>query len=267
MKKILPLLLLTPTIANAECTPAPDCASIGYTQTSCETLSLKCPFDQTKLYCFPCDSSFQYTCSNPNEYGNGTSCKGKYKSCCNTSCSIGNIYYSDGTCNSCLDTNKTPVGVVVKDNELIMSNATSNIQWGGYGTNISALPDLTEEQAKADFNGKDNTAKIVAYFGENVDIMLHAGVFCYKYSTEGTNAGDWYLPATGELNNYVYKNYDTLYSTWVNKLTWNTHFNYYFWSSTERSYNNAWDVSSKQDYIGGGNKNSSTSLTCFLDIR
>ena len=57
------------------CTPAPDCASIGYTETSCETISLKCPFDQTKLYCFPCDSSYQYTCDAINEYCEKNNCE------------------------------------------------------------------------------------------------------------------------------------------------------------------------------------------------
>ena len=46
--------------AYAECTPTPDCASIGYTETSCEGDSLKCPFDITKMMCMPCDSSFRY---------------------------------------------------------------------------------------------------------------------------------------------------------------------------------------------------------------
>ena len=81
MKKFLPLFLLTPIIANAECTPTPDCASIGYTETSCEGDSLKCPFDITKLYCIPCDSSYKYTCTGTREYGVGDSCAGKYVSC------------------------------------------------------------------------------------------------------------------------------------------------------------------------------------------
>ena len=82
MKKILPLLLLTPIIANAECTPAPDCASIGYTETSCEGDSLKCPFDTSKLFCVPCDSSFQYDCVGTYTIGGqGATCGEKYASC------------------------------------------------------------------------------------------------------------------------------------------------------------------------------------------
>ena len=67
--------------AYAECTPAPDCASIGYTETSCEGASLKCPFDTSKLFCIPCDSSFKYTCDGKDEVGVGDTCGGKYVSC------------------------------------------------------------------------------------------------------------------------------------------------------------------------------------------
>ena len=60
MMWILVSSLTMTNAVHAECTPAPDCASIGYTETSCETTSLKCPFDTSKLYCLPCDTSFKY---------------------------------------------------------------------------------------------------------------------------------------------------------------------------------------------------------------
>ena len=68
--------------AYAECTPTPDCASIGYTETSCETKALKCPFDTSKLFCLPCDTSFKYDCVGANiTGGTGSACGGKYVSC------------------------------------------------------------------------------------------------------------------------------------------------------------------------------------------
>ena len=67
--------------AYAECTPTPDCVSIGYTETSCEGDSLKCPFDISKLYCIPCDSSYKYACDGTNEEGVGEACGGKYVAC------------------------------------------------------------------------------------------------------------------------------------------------------------------------------------------
>ena len=89
------LFCLLSSTAHAECTPAPDCASIGYTETSCETTSLKCPFDTSKLYCLPCDSSFKYNCSGDNITGGvGSTCNGKYASC---ECSGGGKF-NNGSC-------------------------------------------------------------------------------------------------------------------------------------------------------------------------
>ena len=68
-------------IAHAECTPAPDCVELGYTETSCEGKFVRCPFDTSKLFCLPCDSSYKYTCSGTGEIGSGTACNGKYIEC------------------------------------------------------------------------------------------------------------------------------------------------------------------------------------------
>ena len=77
-------------IANAACTPTPDCASIGYTETSCEGASLKCPFDITKMKCMPCDSSYRYNCTGDNITGGvGDTCGGKYVTC---ACSEGSVF-------------------------------------------------------------------------------------------------------------------------------------------------------------------------------
>ena len=86
---------LVPFNVYGECTPAPDCASIGYTKTSCEGDSLKCPFDTSKLYCIPCDSSYKYTCDGTNEVGVGNSCGGKYVSCA-ISCDSSYKFSCDG---------------------------------------------------------------------------------------------------------------------------------------------------------------------------
>ena len=51
---IFVLSLIMTGEVKAACTPTPDCASIGYTETSCETDYLACPFDSTKLKCMPC---------------------------------------------------------------------------------------------------------------------------------------------------------------------------------------------------------------------
>ena len=265
------LSLLFPFSSHATCTPTPDCASIGYTETSCETISLKCPFDQTKLYCFPCDSAYQYTCSNTNEYGNGNSCNNKYKSCCNTDCVVGNIYYSDGTCNSCLDANKTPIGIVVKDNELIMNLVYSSQFWSPTQANIPELPDYSDKlSAQTDFAGKSNTAKIVAYYGKNADASNNAGLYCYNYAPLGleNSKGNWYLPSAGEIYTYVSPNSDKI--TKVRNILDIEEPFHWFWSSTEYNYYNVWCVSATSGYMGGSTSKKESSVpvitSCFLSI-
>ena len=254
--------------AHATCTPAPDCASIGYTETSCETISLKCPFDQTKLYCFPCDSSFQYSCSNTNEYGNGESCKGKYKSCCNTDCIVGNYYYLDKTCSSCLDNAKTMIGIVVKDYELIMAQDIIISKWASSESTIANLPSITEKSsALADYSGQTNTSAIVAHYGNSVENV--AGVYCYNYypTAMENSKNSWYLPAQGEVYEYLYKNWEKLALS-LEKLNKPIP-NVYVWSSTVYSIHSAWTVMMNYGYVNpqGDNKyNYQLSTICLLKI-
>ncbi len=85
---------LVPFNVYAECTPTPDCADMGYTETSCSGKFVRCPFDTSKLFCAPCDSSFKYDCNGVGQIGVGNSCNGKYVSC---SC-LEDYELSDGIC-------------------------------------------------------------------------------------------------------------------------------------------------------------------------
>ena len=115
-------LVSSTSIAQAECVPLPDCASIGYTETSCEGGFVRCPFDITKLYCMPCDSSYQYSCSDSGQVGNGESCNGKYVSC---ECAEG-YELVDGNCIvSCAYTLTTlPTGCSAVDDSCIKNGTT-----------------------------------------------------------------------------------------------------------------------------------------------
>ena len=265
---------LLSTTAHAECTPAPDCANMGYTETSCEGDSLKCPFDISKLFCIPCDSSYKYDCNGDNMTGGvGDACGGKYASCacsgggefnngsCPQSCTVGMIYYSDKSCSSNYDSSKTAIGVVVKDNELVLSQkSSSTMTWGTYGTDISGLTNYSSStDAKADYNGKSNTAAIIA--GDSGAV---AAKYCNDYTTAGTSAGDWYLPAAGELYSYVYGNYNAI-NTAMTAIGW-TFDSAYFWSSSEYSSGGAWTVGSRNGYMYAFNKTYDDSVSCFLDI-
>ena len=268
--------------AYAECTPTPDCASIGYTETSCEGDSLKCPFDITKMMCMPCDSSYRYTCSGDDfSGGEGNTCNSKYASCtCSDSecvfingictcpkCPIGHIYYADSSCSQEFNEAKIPIGVVVKGDTLIMSIEHPKIGWGTFEPNIEALPNIQDRGiAITDYDGKNNTLKLVTeqtYAGLNSS--KSAAIYCHEYSTSGTSAGDWYLPAMGELYNYVHLNYNKLNAVYTTNLILDT-FNSYFWSSTEYNSAYAWSIAVNHGYMGDFNKPTQYNVSCFLAI-
>lgn len=71
---------------------------------------------------------------------------------------------------------------------------------------------FTEGQALSDMNGKSNTNILVNLSAiktqtsgefENIEANYPAAIACHMYHTSGTNQGDWYLPAMGELG-YLY---------------------------------------------------------------
>ena len=71
-------------LAYGACTPSPDCASLGYTATSCPNGGVKCPFDTTKWHCDKSceDFGFKYSCTGTGYTGGaGTSCNSKFTSC------------------------------------------------------------------------------------------------------------------------------------------------------------------------------------------
>ncbi|MBQ8436123.1 MAG: hypothetical protein IJX20_00580, partial [Alphaproteobacteria bacterium] len=128
------------------------------------------------------------------------------------------------------------------------------------GTDISGLTNYdTSMDAKTDFNGKSNTAAIIAG-----DSGTKAAKYCNDYTTAETSAGDWYLPSTGELYSYVYGNYDAINTT-MEKLGWSFG-NISFWSSSEKSDNYAYVVTSGYDSMGANFKYNNNSVVCFLDI-
>lgn len=188
---------------------------------------------------------------------------------CDTSCKVGNIYYSDGSCSSCIDDTKTVIGVVVKDNELVMSKEQKQGYWSSGLVNLSTLTDYaTRETAIKNYSGVDNTAKIVEYYGTNADVNKNAAVYCYNFSPLGleNTKNNWYLPAAGELYDYVYSNWYALNNTYVSKLHWPT-FSHYFWSSTEYTTTDSWVVNCNVRDVGWGNKVSTYYfIGCFLKI-
>jgi len=243
MRKILIILCLL--IANEvyaqSCIPKPDCADMGYTETSCDGAYIKCPFDTSKMACL----TERYELATP------------------LNCAVGMIYYADGSCSLTYDNSKVVTGIVVKDNALVMSKPIV-MTWSSAYIDTS-LTNMSSSQAIADMNGKSNTAVIVsAYSGESTS--KNAAIYCNSYTggIPGT-AGRWYLPAAGELYTYIHGNYATLNSL-VSTIGW-SNFSSTFWSSSEYSSTSAWYVNSDGGNMSSSSKNNRNySVSCLLAL-
>ena len=274
-------LPMTAMAQNINCTPSPDCASLGYTESSCpDGAGVKCPWGNT-WFCTEekCDTSYQYTCSGTGYAGgSGTACGGKYSSCtcasgyewkdgacqkeipkpewgkCNGSaknCNIGDILYSDGTCSPQNISGKTPIAVAVyksSDGNCAQAMALKSIgsyEWGGYGTDISTLQNFTSASAASqDLASCENTARIIAAGNKST---YPAAWAAHEYKTVGTNAGDWCLPAAGIMTSI--KNGMELINIGYGLVSGSKiGTNSYFWSSSEYGSYHAWYSGFSYDY-------------------
>ena len=162
-------------VAEAACIQTPSCSSLGYSSTTACEGGLKCPWGNA-WFC---------------NVGGGSGSNPDY-----SNCKIGDILYSDMSCNANMIASKTPIGVIFDTtNHLAVAKDEQKFDlWGG----VADIPTLTNYDsataATGDWQGFKNTKAIYesGYPSPVVEYIL-------SYSTEGTEAGRWYLPASGEL--------------------------------------------------------------------
>ena len=240
---ILGSLAASGAAAAQTCATPPSCATLGFTksETDCEGLeALKCPFDQSKLYC-------------PQGGGNMSAA------------APGAILYSDGTISDSVIASKTPVGIVAYVNGstgFAVALTESNQTWGGYGYNVPCLGDMDSGAASADMNGRVNTQCLVS------DSQTHpAANYCNTFSavSSGKGSSGWYLPAAGELKAMSYS-YGAI-NLGLQKLSKTQISSSYYWSSSELdSYyaNDAWVVRPSDGGVNYYGKSDSTRVRCVL---
>ena len=223
--------------AAINCAVPPTCEELGfaYSSAKCDGQStLKCPFDQTKVFCGEPDNSVE--------------------------CQIGSVLYNDLKCYDEAPSGKTAVGVVFDTSKklAIALEQKNNIPWGGDGTDISGLDNCTSSNyTSCGTDGKSNTQKIVAALGESSD---YAAGFCYTLTHGGLPKGSWFLPSTSELK--------TLYN---NKTKVNTGLaslgstalptSGHYWTSNENSSDLALRLNLYRDNVYLLSKNHSGSTT------
>ena len=220
-------LSLIPTLTSAQCVATQDCATLGYTETSCSGGSgVKCPFGN-KWACFKSESEFcnEYgftlSCTGTNQTGVGKACNGKYYECtCDTgyvwndssqqcedataNCTVGALYYADGTCSNDYISTKKLLGIVIYEksasqNGWVMTHepiATDHIYWSTEYVDISELPNYTSESSLTDIQAScTNTEKITAQGNSS----KYPAAWAAKNYKEGNKT--WCLPSGGLLKN------------------------------------------------------------------
>lgn len=144
--------------------------------------------------------------------------------------------------------NDEAVGVaVLSDNcKFVISKTQGDtMAWGTYGTTISGIVTTTDANtAKKDYAGKDNTEKIVTQLGES---NASAASYCRNTSDLFPDGRKGYLGSLGEWQE-MYNNKSEIDACM--SLIGGTVIpaNYYHWTSTQYSSNNAWFL----DWLGGG---------------
>ena len=212
---------VNPTPANAQsCAVAPTCESLGYTLTEadCEGHNfLKCPFDTSVGYC-DSGSGSSIKCENP---------------------SLGNFLYSDMSCSSSLYADKTVIGIIISpEYRIAVALDSEEKKWS---EEYFDIPDLKNEiyasGPTGGWDGKTSTKIIIDYCQANGK-SCPAAEYAYNYTTEGTKAGDWFLPYNMELFTMM-DNYE-LISTQINLVGKNKMALGYYWSSAEYNDSDAW---------------------------
>ncbi len=249
MRKILlasaGVMVMSVGTGYAACIPTPSCASLGYESlSSCEG-GIKCPFGNA-WNCTVINKVNEIT-NKITEVENKITTMEKENALRN--CAVGHIFYSDKSCSVSLDSSKTPIGVVVYvdgqgHGQVMALKSIGNYAWGGYGTDISTLPNFgSTESASYDLNSCANTQKIMAAGDKST---YPAAWAAHEYKTEGTNAGDWCLPAAGVFTSYY--NSQQLVNIGMNNAGGEQIEYGDNWSSSEKDKNDAWSTDFYYDY-------------------
>ena len=213
---------------------------------------------------------------------------------------IGDILYSDMTVSSDIESGKTPIAICVglpesyEDGKarymsLVNMSATdpengttatgndtinnpgAGFCWGGKGIEVPGITCYTSSTAVLeDKDGKVNTTILWGLATNGKTGTIDKGAFtsadypaavaCHRFYTQGTQAGDWYLPAAGELQP-ILPNLNTI-NTKLGSLgvavgdnsTYET-LGSWLWSSSQKSSSNAWYLYTYKGSVNDRNKN------------
>ena len=237
--------LLNSGVAEAACIKTPTCSSLGYESTTSCSGGLKCPFGNA-WNCTLINKINSITTQITNLTTKITTLEEKIvtieNSVSSSNCIIGDILYSDKSCDSNVIVTKKPIGVVFdRENKLAigLEQSPTPLDWSPDYFDVPGLSNASSSTVTADWQGKNNTRVALEYCKTNGK-SCPAFEYVNSYKTEGTQAGDWYIPAMGELN-AIYGNKDVLNIT-LGKIGGTKFGTSFYWSSTEYYTSNAWTL-------------------------
>ena len=253
------------SVAEAACIQTPTCSSLGYTSSSSCDGGIKCPFGNA-WNCTASDLSTQITeltnkiteqTNKITEITNKiTTIEEKIvtieSGASSSNCMIGDILYSDKSCDPNVVASKKPIGVVFdRANRLAIALDTIERTWSDEDFDVPTLSNYSSSSAAlADWQGKNNTRLVLEYCKTNGK-SCPAFEYVNSYKTEGTLAGDWYLPAAGELN-AIYGNMGVL-NTVLGKIGGAKLPTSYHWSSSKSPHHDGWSQDFNNGHINGSN--------------
>ena len=250
MRKILlasvGVMVMSAEMGYAACIPTPSCSSLGYeSSSSCEG-GIKCPFGNA-WNCTVINKVNEIT-NKITEIENKITTIEKENALRN--CAVGHIFYSDKSCSVSLDSSKTPIGVVVYvdgqgHGQVMALKSIGSYTWGPTNVDISTLTNFTSaESASYDLNSCSNTEKILTAGNKST---YPAAWAAHEYKTEGTNAGDWCLPAAGIFTLY-YNNQQLVNIGMANTGGTQIGRSDHIWSSSEYDSSSVWYTYFIYDY-------------------
>ena len=257
-KKMRKFLLYSSTfmvlngVAEAACIQTPSCSSLGYESTSSCSGGIKCPFGNA-WNCNLINKINSINTQITNLTNKITTIEEKIvkieNSASSSNCIIGDILYSDKSCDPNVIATRKPIGVVFdRANKLAIGLEESQQYWSTEYFDVPGLSNIELTSAAiADWQGKNNTRVVLEYCKANGK-SCPAFEYVNSYKTEGTQAGDWYLPALGELN-AIYGNKDIL-NIALGQIGGTELGTGDYWSSSEYSRNDAWMLYFNKGYVG-----------------
>ena len=226
-------LSFIPLTVNAQCVATQDCATLGYTETTCNGgKGVKCPFgnkwaclgaNEEECMKIACEKlNFKYSCTGTGYTGGaGSACNGKYNYCTCASgyewkngacqqkapdysaCQIGTLFYSDGTCSNEKEDDKELLGVVIYEKTASESGWVMTVEpikkdifWSEEIKDIPELKNITSESELTDIQKSCINTDIITTYG---NAKIYPAAWAAKNYKKGGKK--WCLPSAGLLKN------------------------------------------------------------------